>query len=102
METSISESAGSARIKIQGDIDESGAQLLKRQFMENHLAGKNEVVLDFQEVGHIGSAGLGKLLLFYKDLAVHGGSLKIENASSTICELCRELKLDTLFFLARK
>jgi anti-anti-sigma factor len=99
MEAKVVESGPTARVTVRGDIDEAGAQLLKHHFTERHLGTKKEVVFDFQEVGYIGSAGLGKLLLFYKDLAVRDGRLKIENASSIICDLLRELKLDTLFHL---
>lgn len=100
MDVQIVESNGVACFRIQGDIDEAGARLLKSHFVEKHLAARDEVIFDFQDVGHVGSAGLGKLLLFYKDLAVHGGRLRIENASSTLCDLFRELKLDTLFILS--
>lgn len=100
MEIDITETGDTARISIAGDVDESGAGVLKARFNERNLGQKKEVVLDFHEVRHIGSAGIGKLLLFYKDLAVHEGKLRIIGASKPIFDLFREMKLDTIFILS--
>ncbi len=56
-----------------------------------------EVRIDFTEVTFIGSSGIGKLLLFYKNIAVHGGRLEVYGLSAAIHELFLELKLDTIF-----
>jgi anti-sigma B factor antagonist len=85
------------RIEITGEIDEEGANALKRQFNEVDLKGLKELVFDFSHVTHIGSAGLGKLLMFYKSLAVEGGKMRIENSSENISELMEELNLNKLF-----
>lgn len=90
-----------ARFTINGKIDENGAEELKARFQTLNRASMTEVVFDFRNVSHIGSAGIGKLLLFYKDLAVSGGSIKIEGASENICEMFRVLKLDTIFSVSR-
>ena len=78
-------------------IDEHGAEALKSRFRDLTVASLKEVVLDFKNVSHIGSAGIGKLLLFYKDLAVNDGILRVVNVSSSINELFRMLKLNTVF-----
>ena len=85
------------RIEISGEIDEKGAKALKQQFNEVDLKGLKELVFDFSGVTHIGSAGLGKLLMFYKNLAVGGGKMRIENSSPNISELMEELNLNKLF-----
>ena len=47
---------------------------MKRRFLEMDVTSLSEVVFDFSGVTFIGSAaGIGKLLLFYKNLAAHGG-----------------------------
>ncbi len=56
-----------------------------------------EVVFDFKDVSHIGSAGIGKLLLFYRELALKGGTLKVENSSQTVSGLLKMVELDCLF-----
>ena len=101
MDLTLTQEGTRARITINGKIDESGAEELKARFQTLNKASINEVVFDFKNVSHIGSAGIGKLLLFYKDLAVSGGSIRIESVSENICEMFRVLKLDTIFSISR-
>ncbi len=85
----------------KGNIDERCAEELKRRFRELNVSYLKEVVFDFRNVNHIGSAGIGKLLLFYKDMALNGGKIRIENASETVWELFSVLKLDTIFTVSK-
>ncbi|QTA78917.1 STAS domain-containing protein [Desulfonema limicola] len=101
MDLTMTQEGTRARFTINGKIDENGAEELKARFQTLNRASMTEVVFDFRNVSHIGSAGIGKLLLFYKDLAVSGGSIKIEGASENICEMFRVLKLDTIFSVSR-
>ncbi len=97
MDLKLSTTGTCAQFVISGHIDESGAAQLKEHFRSLDLTQTKEVVLDFSNVSHIGSAGIGKLLLFYKDLAINGGSIRIENPSTAIRQLFMELNLHTLF-----
>ena len=101
MELIVTREGGQVFFEIGGDIDESGADKIKSRFRQLNTSAINEAVFDFSKVRHIGSAGIGKLLLIYKDLAINGGSLRIENASEAIYELMRVLKLDTIFKISR-
>ena len=87
-------------ITIQGDIDESGAEEVKRVFREVSSSATLEVTIDFKGVTHIGSSGIGKLLVFYKDLAIRGGKISLIHLSPAIALLMREMKLDTLFSIS--
>jgi anti-anti-sigma factor len=89
------------RFVISGKIDEAGAEKLKARFMELNRSALNEAVFDLKNVNHIGSAGIGKLLLFYKDLAVNGGGIRIVNVPSSIYDLFKVLKLDTIFDVSK-
>jgi len=80
-----------------GEIDHEGAEALKSAVASLALGGKKAVVFDFRDVQFIGSAGLGKLLLFYKRFSSERVQMRIESASSSIQALLRELRLDTLF-----
>ena len=88
---------GRTLITIKGDIDELGAEEVKRVFRETATSSSTEVVVDFGGVTHIGSAGIGKLLVFYKDLAIRGSRLSLVRVPAPILLLMREMKLDTLF-----
>lgn len=87
---------GQLELKIVGDVDEDGADELKKQFAALELEGVKTLVLDFAGVGYIGSAGLGKLLLLYKKMATHGGEVRIENCTSEVRLLLEELNLNSL------
>jgi anti-sigma B factor antagonist len=87
---------------VIGDIDETGAEKLGANFVNDRRRADKKVVIDFGQVGHIGSAGMGQLLLLYKDLAVKGKTVEIQNVSSKVFELLRVVKLDTLFQITRK
>lgn len=97
MEMKVQKQGNQARVEIAGKIDEHGAEELKRRFFEMNISSCEVVVFDFKHVSHIGSAGIGKLLLFYQDLAVNGGTLRVENASKTVYDLLKIVKMDLLF-----
>jgi anti-anti-sigma factor len=101
MELNVTQEGKQARFEIKGDIDEPGAEKLKHLFQNMNAFCFEEVVFDFREVAYIGSSGIGKLLLFYKDLSLYGGRIRVENVSETVCELFNVLKLDTVFTISK-
>ncbi len=101
MKVSVHQQNKVARFEITGDIDEPGAAVLKSKFRELNRSSLTDVILDFKKVTHIGSAGIGKLLLLYKDLAPLDITLKIVNSSASVWELLRMVKLDTIFTISR-
>jgi anti-sigma B factor antagonist len=101
MELSVTSESDSVHFKVKGVIDEKGAEHLKQRFRELGSASFKELTIDFHEVTHIGSAGIGKLLLFYKGMAVKGGKIRLENLSQTLYELFMTLKLDTIFMISK-
>jgi anti-anti-sigma factor len=97
VELTIQQDGDSVRFEIEGIIDELGAESLKDRFKELKIETVKELVLDFANVGYIGSAGVGKLLMFYKELSANGGKLRIENASGIVEELLTITRMDTVF-----
>lgn len=97
MEINVTTQDGKAKIEIIGSIDERGAEELKRRFLEMDVAALKEAVFDFKGVTFIGSAGIGKLLLFYKNMAAHGGKISIENMNKDIYTMFKVVKLDKIF-----
>lgn len=96
----VESSAEEVRLIPNGDIDHEGAEALKSAVAGLSLSGKKTVVFDFCNVGYIGSAGLGKLLLFYKRLSAERVQMRIESAPHSVHKLLQELRLDTLFKIA--
>jgi anti-sigma B factor antagonist len=100
MDFNVSQNGDQGRIEIIGDIDEKGSEILKSKLQEMNQLKKVEI--DFNQVGYIGSSGIGKLLLFYKNLAVHGGSMSVTHLQPDLFRLFKELKLNTIFTITAK
>ncbi|HIJ78413.1 MAG: STAS domain-containing protein [Desulfobulbaceae bacterium] len=90
------------QITLAGIIDEKGADELKSNFKAIDLASTKKVIIDCRQISHIGSSGIGKILLLYKHLATAGGTLSVINLGTDLFELFKELKLDTLFTISKK
>lgn len=97
MRLEVEQNAAGATIRVEGDIDEAGAEELKKSFAGLDIGVVKEVCVDLGGVEVIGSSAIGKLLLFYKHLAQNDGRLVVRGLSPRLLELFRELKLDTLF-----
>jgi anti-sigma B factor antagonist len=97
MELTVQSDGTAARFIIQGAIDEAGAAQMKDRFQQLDLSSLKQVDIDMSNVNHIGSAGIGKLLLFYKNVATQGGTIRIISPQPEIRDLFRELKLESIF-----
>lgn len=89
-------------VHVSGQVDEKGAETMKTSFSSLSLNGVNEVQVDFKNLTYIGSSGIGKLLLFYKNLGVQQIRLRVKNVPIPIYELMQELKLDTVFTIEKQ
>lgn len=101
MELNVARKGDKVLIRIDGRITEAGAEEMKRRFNELSLQSITEVEFDFSKVSHIGSAGLGKLLLFYKTIKQHGGGIRISGAGEPIYDLLMELELHQIFTITK-
>lgn len=86
-------------VYLSGSIDITGAETLKQSLNQILNEGVKEVVIDFEEVTFIGSSGIGKLLLFYKNVTAKGCKVKIINLNKELKALFKAIKLDKLFNL---
>lgn len=82
---------------LSGSIDIPGAESLKKSLTEVLEGDSKEIVIDFKEVNFIGSSGIGKLLIFYKNFTAKGGKMSIINLNKEITALFKAIKLDQLF-----
>ena len=97
MELSVKQKGNQIRFKVDGIIDEPGAEALNNCFRKLDMANIKELVMDFRNVGYIGSSGVCKLLLFYKELTTNGGRMRIENDTGSVHELFTITKMHTIF-----
>ena len=87
----------SVQIVLQGCIDEVGADEIKARLRDVVNTTPRRVTVDFAGVTHLGSAGIGKLLVFYKDLALHGGTLQLVRVPPATYRILREMRLESIF-----
>ncbi|MDF1614473.1 STAS domain-containing protein [Desulfurivibrio dismutans] len=102
MQIEASQNDNKVCISLEGVVDEKGAEELKKRIKQLPLDSIQEVEIDCSRVKHIGSSGIGKILLLYKHLASNGGKLRVVNLSGPLFELFSELKMDTLFSITRQ
>jgi len=99
MNLKVEKNENEATVFITGNIDIPGAEDLKKTLAGLTETNLDVVKIDFEGVTFIGSSGIGKLLLFYKNFTAKGGSLSLVNLSDEIVALFKAIKLDKLFNL---
>jgi len=101
MNIDITKKGQTLQLTIQGSIGEKEADILKQRFRENSLDDVNEVILDMDKVTHLGSSGIGKLILIYKDITFKSGQLKLINTPPGIYESLIHIKFDKIFSISK-
>ena len=72
-------------VMLEGRLDTTTAPQLETEMKEN-LNGVQELILDFEKLEYISSAGLGVLLSTQKTMAKQG-SMKLIHVSDVISEI---------------
>jgi anti-anti-sigma factor len=85
------------RFALRGALDRKGAEALEKEFQSLEIPKIRLLELDFAQVPTLDSAGIGKLLMIHKEMAIQGGNVRILNASDDITLLLMELNLKALF-----
>lgn len=99
MDYKVKKGEEEARVFLHGSIDIPGAERLKSILKQILNEKFKAVVIDFEEVEFIGSSGIGKLLLFYKNSKSIGCEIKLVNLNSEIKTLFKHIGLDEVFNL---
>ena len=86
-----------AVLKLAGDLDSFSSNYLKEQLSKLFSGSKFEIVVDLTNVDFVDSAGLGQLVNALKLCIHHHGNLVLVGANSSITDLLRITKLDTVF-----
>ncbi len=89
-------------LHIDGNLDERGAEALRRKMSGIYQGKAGGLVLDFSGVSYIGSSGIGVLILAYKQLSKKNTELVIKGLSQDIYELMKSLDLHKLMALEKK
>ncbi len=101
MKVQISGDKKKIHIHISGSINQTGAEELKNKINQLDFRQAHEVTIDCAKVTYIGSAGVGKLLLLYKNVEKDDASIRIINVSPDIYSLLMDMKLDEIFTIEK-
>lgn len=97
MELIVKHQGNRVHFEVDGVIDTQGAESLATIFNELDATALSELVLDFRNVRYLSSAGVRKLLGFYKALNANGGRLRIVNDTGPVHEVFTASKMDMIF-----
>jgi anti-sigma B factor antagonist len=74
-----------------------GDELLKDKIHSMLNQGRKKIVLNFNDVPYVDSAGLGEIVRTYTTVSRQGGGLKLLNLTKRITDLLAITKLLTVF-----
>jgi anti-sigma B factor antagonist len=94
MEYSVERDADWVVIVLSGPINFESIKELREVFDRVILDGAKSVRLDLRSVPVANSAGIGSMLMFYKNLKKRGGRLEIKGISRNLAEMFNLIKLD--------
>jgi anti-anti-sigma factor len=101
MEFKLDQRDEAVMVSIIGAVDNENSEELKSQFQELLTHEFNEAIFDLTHVPFITSSGIGKFLIFYKNLVANGKKMRIKGVNDNLFELFRSIKLDQLFPIER-
>ena len=84
-------------IKVVGAIDSLAAENLKFELREIILQKPQKVVMDLSKVPTMGSLGIGKILMFFKNLRESNSVFEIKGIHGNLYPFFKAVKLDKLF-----
>ena len=88
-------------IKITGRLDTTSAPKLEEDLNEV-LGDTSKLVMDFDGLEYISSAGLRVLLAAQKKMTAKGGSLKITNVSKSVMDIFEITGFDSIMTVELK
>ncbi len=97
MDLNIEKNNNSIHISIIGAVDNENAEELKYQFQDLLTQEFREAIFDLSYVPFITSSGIGKFLVFYKNIISRGRCMRIKGISDNLLDLFHSIKLDQLF-----
>jgi anti-anti-sigma factor len=97
MEFKYGQQNGTLNVSIIGAIDNENAEELKNKFQELLQKEFDQAVFDLTYVPFITSSGIGKLLIFYKNVVAKGKKMRVKGINDNLLELFKSIKLDQLF-----
>lgn len=99
-ECDLSDDLGVKCLHLKGRIDSMSALEIQRQFNDLILSGERRMVVDFEEVNYISSAGLRVFLAAQKQLTKAGGEVVLYRMSPDVRRVFQMSGFEKLFRIA--
>lgn len=97
MEITVENNNNQLKVTIIGAVDNENAEELKSQFQQFLKNDFEEAVFDLSFVPFITSSGIGKFLIFYKNIISLGRKMRVKGINDNLFDLFKSIKLDKLF-----
>lgn len=97
LEITPREREGIVIFDMRGRLTAEEASALREAVSGLRAAGKNQGILNLEEVDYIDSTGLGTMVIGFTSLQKAGGNLKLLNLTRRSLELMLLTKLETVF-----
>ncbi len=97
MELNVEQQNGLLNVTVIGAVDNENSEELKAAFQELLNREFKEAVFDLTYVPFITSSGIGKFLIFYKNIVSKGRKMRIKGINDNLFDLFKSIKLDQLF-----
>ena len=89
-------------VKIKGELDALVAPKLKDKLIELSEAGKNKIIINFEELSHINSLAMGILRGRLREAKENGGDIKLIKLNPHIETIFEMVGLDEVFEIYAK
>ncbi len=97
MEITTKQQPDAFLIRISGSVDTEAAEKLRTELAKVIKLNPKKVVMNLSQVPSIGSSGIGKILIFYKELDKQRVAFEIKGIHENIYNIFKSIKLDKLF-----
>ncbi|HSA34366.1 MAG TPA: STAS domain-containing protein [bacterium] len=97
----IEKRGGAMLITTEGRIDNEGAAIFQEALDRAFEANLPRISFDLAKLSFINSAGIGKLLLFYKRVKNRNGTVVITALNDDVNALFKAIRLDKLMPIER-
>jgi anti-sigma B factor antagonist len=91
---------GALFIKVSGAVDTSAAEILRSELNKIANQKPQKVIMDLSLVPTMGSSGIGKILMFFKNLDGMKSSFEIKGIHENLYNIFKAVKLDKLFTIS--
>ncbi len=85
------------KISITGAVDTESAEKLRNELNSIVKNKPQNVVMDLSQVPTIGSSGIGKILIFFKEIDKNNATFEIKGIHENLFNIFKSIKLDKLF-----